>query len=157
VQDGWPYAGAHGNALILASSPVTTMCTECGAVLRPVLEEFASGPALVARYNKATGRQIARGEEVMAAVDTGDLAATEVVRTSGEALGVSIGWLVNVLDPQAVIVGGGLGSAGGLYWDSMVASTRAHIWADTSRDLPIIPAALGPDAGMIGAAAGVRC
>jgi glucokinase len=78
-----------------------------------------------------------------------------VVGSAGAALGVSIGWLVNVLDPEAVIVGGGLGSAGGLYWDSMVASTRAHIWADTSRDLPIVPAALGPDAGMIGAAAAI--
>ena len=52
VQDGVPYAGAQGNALILASSPLTTTCTTCGALLRPVLEDFASGPALVTRYNQ---------------------------------------------------------------------------------------------------------
>jgi glucokinase len=59
---------------------------------------------------------------------------------------------VNVLDPEAVIVGGGLGSAGGRYWDSMLGAIREHIWADASRDLPVLAATLGPDAGMIGAA-----
>jgi glucokinase len=153
VQDGEPYAGARGNALILASSPLTTTCTNCGAVLQPVLEEFASGPALVSRYNAATGAHLLRGEEVLAAVTTGDRAAMTVVQSAGEALGVSVAWLVNVLDPEAVVVGGGLGSAQGLYWDSFVASARAHIWSDTNRDLPILQAVLGPDAGIVGAAA----
>jgi glucokinase len=147
VQGGRPYAGARGNALILASSPLTTTCTACGATLRPVLEEFASGPALATRYSAV------RAEDVLAAAAAGDHAAIQVVESAGVALGVSVGWLVNVLDPEAIIVGGGLGLAGGRYWDSFVAATREHIWADTSRDLPILMAALGPDAGLIGAAA----
>jgi len=60
--------------------------------------------------------------------------------------------MVNVLDPEAVVVGGGLGSAGGLYWEEFVASTRRHIWSDTRRDLPVITAAYGSDAGFVGAA-----
>lgn len=155
VQEGRPYAGARGNALLLASGRFTTTCTNCGTVLQPVLEEFAGGPALVNRYNAATGQQLTRGEEVMAAVAAGDATAIEIVRSAGEALGVSVGWLVNVLDPEAVIVGGGLGSADGLYWDTFIAATRSHIWSDTNRDLPIHHAALGPDAGVIGAAASV--
>ncbi|MEP7187920.1 MAG: ROK family protein [Roseiflexaceae bacterium] len=152
VQDGLPYAGARGNALVLASSPLTTACTTCGAVLRPVLEEFASGPALVARYNQAIGGHATRAEDVIAAAEQGNSAAMDIVLTAGAALGVSVGWLVNVLDPAAVIVGGGLGLAGGLYWESFVAATREHIWAAGSRDLPILMAELGPDAGLIGAA-----
>lgn len=151
VQNGRPYAGARGNALILATGPLTTHCAVCGAVTEQVLEEFASGPALAARYQRgSTG-----GEAVLAAAAAGDTTATEVVRTAGEALGNSAGWLVNVLDPAAIIVGGGLGLAGGLYWDSFVTATRAHIWADASRELPIVPAALGAEAGLIGAAAKV--
>ena len=153
VQDGLPYAGAHGNALVLASSPLTTACTTCGTLLRPVLEEFASGPALVSRYNQAIGGRATRAEDVIAAADQGNSAAIDIVFTAGAALGVSVGWLVNVLDPAAVIVGGGLGLAGGLYWESFVAATREHIWAAGSRDLPILMAELGPDAGLIGAAA----
>jgi glucokinase len=152
VQDGLPYAGARGNALVLASSALTTVCTTCGTVLRPVLEEFASGPALVSRYNQAIGGHAARAEDVIAAADAGNTAAIEIVRTAGAALGVGVGWLINVLDPEAVIVGGGLGLAGGLYWESFVAATREHTWAAGSRDLPILMAELGPDAGLVGAA-----
>jgi glucokinase len=152
VLDGRPFSGARGNALTFASSPMTVICPTCGATSQPVLENFASGPALVDRYNQLSGSQCAAGEQVMAAAAGGDPQAIEVVKTAGEALGVGVGWLVNVLDPQAVIVGGGLGLAGGIYWDRFVASTRNHIYADNSRDLPILQAALDVDAGLIGAA-----
>jgi glucokinase len=155
VQEGRPFPGARGNALIFSSSPLTTTCTSCGAVSRPILEEFASGPALVRRYNQHCTAQIQSGEGVLLAVKSGDPVATDVVRTAGEALGVSVAFLVNVLDPQAVIVGGGLGLAGGLYWSSFTRSAREHIWAEADRDLPILPAALGTEAGLIGAAARV--
>ncbi len=152
VVEGRPFAGARGNALVLATMPLSTVCTTCGAALHPVLEEFASGPALVARYNQASGRQVERGEAVLAAVAAGDPLAAEIVATAGDALGSSVGFLVNVLDPEAVIVGGGLGMAGGLYWERFVASVRQHIYADTTRALPILPARLGVDAGLVGAA-----
>lgn len=152
VQEGKPFAGARGNAITLASMPLTTTCTNCGAVLNPILEEFASGPAIVARYNQQTGAIVQRAEEVMAAMQTGDAIATEIIQSSGDALGNSVGFLVNILDPEAIIVGGGLGLAGGLYWARFVAATRAHIYADDARPLPILPAALGVDAGVIGAA-----
>ncbi len=153
VQDGRPFPGSRGNALILSSSPLTTTCTACGAVLRPVLEEFASGPALVQRYNQAASSKLCRGEEVLGAAESGEPVATRIVQSAGEALGVNVAFLVNVLDPQAVIVGGGLGLAGGLYWGSFVESTRDNIWAEGARDLPILRAMLGTDAGLIGAAA----
>src|SRR5215510_10622523 len=82
-----------------------------------------------------------------------DPVALDVVRTAGESLGVSPAFLASTLDPEAVIVGGGLGLAGGPYWESFLSSTREHIWAENSRDLPILKAALGADAGLIGAAA----
>jgi glucokinase len=157
VLDGRPYAGARGQALVLASSPLVVPCPACGNTRWPALEEFASGPALVARYNARGGHTVARAEAVVAAAVAGDAAAGQVIQSAGQALGVSLGWLVNVLDPEVLIVGGGLGSAGGRYWDSVVESTRAHIWSAASRDLPIRPARLGPEAAVVGAAlAGAR-
>ena len=155
VQDGQPYAGARGNALLLASAPLTATCPACGVTSQSVLEEFAAGPALVARYNKAAEQTLTTGEALFTAVAAGDSVAQQVVTSAGEALGVSVGFLINILDPEAIIVGGGLGLAGGLYWETFVQSTRAHIYAASTRDLPIIPAALGVDAGLIGAAATV--
>jgi glucokinase len=153
VLDGLPYTGARGSSGTLASSPLTNRCTECGVVLEPVLEQIASGPALVTQYNKLVAKKITQGEEVLAAAAAGDRHAIHVVQTAGEALGTTVGLMVSMLDPEAIVVGGGLGTAGGLYWENFIASTRQHIWSDTHRDLPIVTAACGSDAGFVGAAA----
>jgi glucokinase len=153
VLDGVPYEGSHGATGTLASSPLTYRCAECGALLRPVLEQIASGPALATRYNELAVSKVEQGEEVMAAASAGDRHAIRVVETGGEALGATIGLMVNMLDPEAIIVGGGLGIASGLYWEGFIASTRRHIWSDLHRDLPILTAAYGSDAGFVGAAA----
>jgi len=152
VVDGRPYKGARGNALILASSPTSVVCPTCQSWARPVLEEFASGPALVKRYNQGRSEPVANAEAVSVAAAQGEADAVRVVRDGAEALGSALGFLVNVLDPEAVVIGGGLGLAGGLYWEALVDSARRHIWAETTRPLPIIPAQLGHDAGLIGAA-----
>jgi glucokinase len=72
--------------------------------------------------------------------------------SAADHLGALLGLLVNMLDPQAILLGGGLGLAPGLYRDRLAAAARAHVWADACRGLPILPAALGADAGLIGAA-----
>lgn len=153
VLEGVPYAGAHGHAIIAASGPLSLECENCGSMQSQVLEEFAAGIAMVTRYNQQTGSRFTTGQEVTQAAVNGDRTAEKIIRSSGEALGNTVGFLVNALDPEAVIVGGGLGLAGGLYWDTFVDSTRRHIWSDVSKDLPIRKAELGVHAGLIGAAA----
>lgn len=153
VQDKEPLKGARGNAILLGSGPFSARCPHCGEVTTQVLEEFASGPAMVARYNTQKGAELTSGHQLMAAVASGDALAGDIVRSAGEALGNSVAFMVNLLDPEAVIVGGGLGLAGGPYWDHFVEATRRHIYANDTRNLPILPAALGVDAGLIGVAA----
>lgn len=157
MQDGRPFKGAKGNAITLSSSPLSTVCTHCGAKLRPVLEEFASGPAIAKRFAHARrtqdGEMTESCEAVFRAASNGDKDATEILTSAGEALGVSVAFLVNVLDPEMVVVGGGLGMAGGLYWEAFQRSCREHIFSDDTRGLPIVSAKLGTDAGLVGAAA----
>ncbi len=159
VQDGQPLKGAKGNAITLSSSPLSTVCTHCGAKLRPVLEEFAAGPAIARRFAQAVkarngeSAETCTAEEVFNAASNGDDAAKEILTSAGEALGVSVAFLVNVLDPEMIVMGGGLGMAGGLYWDAFQRSCREHIFADNSRGLLIVCAKLGIDAGLVGAAA----
>jgi glucokinase len=151
--DGVAYSGATGNAITSASSPLSTVCTQCGARLEPVLDHIAGGLALPRLYNARSQQTVESARQVLALAGAGDAVAVDVVRTGAETLGVTAGFLVNVLDPELLVVGGGLGLAGGLYWETFIASTRAHIWSDVNRGLPIVPAALGVDAGLIGAAA----
>jgi glucokinase len=153
MQDGKPLKGANGNAITLSSSPLSTVCTHCGAKLKPVLEEFASGPAIAKRFAQVRKSAVSTAEEVFRAASDGDPDAVEILVSAGQALGVSAAFLVNVLDPEIMVVGGGLGMAGGLYWDAFLKSCREHIFADNSRNLPIVTAKLGTDAGVVGAAA----
>ncbi len=151
VRDGEPYAGSRGNALIFASSPLTTTCSQCGFVSRVILEEYAAGPGLIRRYNEAGGNAI-HGENVLGAAANGDVAALQVINSAAKLLGTQVAFLINALDPQAVIVGGGLGVAPGLYWETLLSSTREHVWAPETRSLPVMQSHLGLDAGLVGAA-----
>jgi glucokinase len=93
------------------------------------------------------------GSDVLKAAAAGDNSAIQVVSSAGEALGAMVGLLINVLDPEAVVVGGGVGLSEGLYWDSFVISARRHIWSETRRNVRIAHAQTGQNAGVIGAAA----
>ena len=150
--DGKPFLGAHGATGTMASSPMTLSCENCGLLTRFSLEEIASGPALVARFNERRRGPVKSGEDVLAAAAAGDAEALEIIRSAGQALGPTLGLLVNVMDPQAVIIGGGLGLSEGSYWENLVASTRRHIWSEPLKGLPILRAKTGQRAGVIGAA-----
>ena len=82
----------------------------------------------------------------------GEPAAVQIVTTAGAALGAAIGQLVNMLDPEAVVIGGGLGLAEGLYRSALEESLRRQIWSELHRDVPLLSAEMGNDAGFIGAA-----
>ena len=152
VLGGRPHAGARGNAIVLASAALSTTCPHCGEESAQSLEEIASGPALVRGYEDRTGRRVDGALEVTDAAIGGDPDAREVLRQGGRALGVAVAFLVNVLDPVAVVVGGGLGLAVGPYRDAFVPALREHVWAPATRDLDVRPALLGPDAQVVGAA-----
>jgi len=152
VLDGVPHTGARGAAGTIASAPQTFRCTRCGAASKAVLEDFASGPALAAAWRERTGSNAAGAEEVILAAVEGNPVALEIVKSAAEVLGSTVALLVNVLDPEAVIAGGGLGSAPGPYYEAFVRSLREHVWSDLNRDLPILRAGHGALAGVVGAA-----
>jgi glucokinase len=125
VIDGRPHSGAHGNALILGAPPV---------------ESTSSGAALAAIAGLPTA------QEVFARADLGSMVAE-----AAERLGSAMAWLVNALDPELIVMGGGLGLRRE-YREAAVEAMRPRIEAPASRDVAVVPAALGADAGAIGAA-----
>lgn len=152
MQNGRAYLGAHGFTGTMASSPLTHHCENCGHIDGRTLEGIAAGPALLARFNAVHG-SASTSEEVVRAAASGHPIAAQVIRSASEALGAQIGMLVNVLDPDAVILGGGIGVSEGFYQTQLTAAIRRHIWSQRHRDLPVVRAKTGADAGWIGAAA----
>jgi glucokinase len=152
VRNGVPEPGARGFAQLIGSAPVTIPShDDGGAPTTLTLEDVASGPALVRRYSARAPGTAEAAEDVLVLADDGNELAATVVTDAATMLGSFMGLLINVLDPEAVVVGGGLGSAGGRFWETVVAATRTHIWTDQVRTLPIVRAHLGPDAALIGA------
>jgi glucokinase len=150
--DGAPFLGSRGATGTMASSPLSIPCESCGEVSHRTLEEIASGAGLVQRMNRSKPGAAVKAEDVLAAAAT-DAQAVQIVESAGRAVASIIGLLVGVLDPEAVIIGGGLGLSEGLYWQSIISSVRQHIWSEVQREVPILRAATGTNAGMIGAAA----
>jgi glucokinase len=73
------------------------------------------------------------------------------VAAAAAALGAGLAWLVNALDPGIVVIGGGLGLVD-RYRELAVDAMRPMIFAHNTRELRVVPAQLGADAGLIGAA-----
>lgn len=130
------------------------------------VEAYVSGSAIA----RAAALAVARGEAgarecdapgVVAAAGAGEPWAVGLLEEIGHDLGVAIASIAAVLDPALVIVGGGAGHAAAPWLlPAARASLRAHRLGATVRpDLPVVPAALGDDAGLIGAAlaAADRC
>ncbi|HEX9034521.1 MAG TPA: ROK family protein [Streptosporangiaceae bacterium] len=127
---------------------------ECGG--RGCLEAIARGPALAAW---AQGEGWRAGQPGMTAKDlAGDAAqghavARAALRRAGRALGIAIASATNLCDLEVVAVGGGLSQAGALLFEPLQESLAAHARLDFAREVRVVPAALGQNAGLVGAAA----
>lgn len=155
VRSGEPYAGSHGSALVAASGTFAAVCPHCGRDIELVPEGIASGLGIASRYEAVSGRSVEGAEDVVRAAGSGDDVAQRIVDEGGAMLGTIGAWLVNVLDPVAIVLGGGLGLARGPYRDRFLESLRAHVWPATGADLPVVEAELGADAAIVGAAMAV--
>jgi glucokinase len=151
VIDGKPWTGARGCAGTFASAPGLFPTKEGPLSAAPPLEEFCGGPAIARRYNAQTGATLST-PEILGLAERGDSAAVRVVESAALALGAAMAQLVNTLDPEKVVLGGGLGLTEGFFRSALEKSFRSHLWAKLHADIKIESASLGPDAGLIGAA-----
>jgi glucokinase len=116
---------------------------------RAVTEEPGSAIARLAGGDPSR----ATGELVTEAARGGDEVAVAILAGVARRLGEGVAGLVNVLDPDIVLIGGGVGEAGDLLLGPLREAYRATVeGADVRPEVPIAPAQLGNDAGAIGAA-----
>lgn len=116
------------------------------------LEAIAAGPAIERQY-AALGAGEASGREIMARA-THDDDARAVVRKAAVALGKAIAGVVTTLDPDAVVVGGGVAEAGPVWWQPLRETIRSEV-VSVLREVPVLKAHLGNSAALVGAAAHV--
>ncbi len=137
-------AGEIGHMTILPGGPVGGDGTDGS------LEAIAAGRSIARDGTYVFGRSVST-EEVFALAKDGDEKALRIVDNAARFTGIGLANLVKIFDPEGFVIGGGMSQVGPFYLDRIVAATRAYLpgWPMP----PLLPARLGTDAGVIGAAA----
>lgn len=167
IVDGEIYRGAHGFAGEIGHVTVDRDGPRCACGELGHWEAIASGSALgrMARELVASGRGQAvldaaggdpgavSGEDVAAAARAGDPDALELVSRYADNVALGLANLAHVLDPELIVVAGGLVRMGDLLFGPLARAFRSRLeGADHRPPVPIVPAELGERAGAVGAA-----
>ncbi|NPV66006.1 MAG: ROK family protein [Anaerolineae bacterium] len=164
VLEGKLYHGVSGGAADLGHLIVETDGPLCGCGKRGCVEALASGPAIArqAREQLAAGRPSIladRPPETLTAVDVveaaqrGDALAREIITLAGQRLGMVLAWCVDVVNPERIIIGGGVAAAGDLLFEPVRQTVAVRALPSNVEAVRIVPAGLGANSGEIGAAA----
>ncbi len=147
IHVGGGLAGEMGHSIV-ADSPACA----CGG--RGCLEAVASAGAIARRYNALAGASVPGAKEVLARAAAGDPDAVAVWESALDALALDLSHTVALLAPEAIVLGGGLANAG----DALFQPLRERLDALlTFQKRPVLlPAGIGENAGVIGAALKAR-
>ncbi|WP_328351472.1 ROK family protein [Mycobacterium sp. NBC_00419] len=155
VLDGVPYAGRTGNAGHVGHVIVDTDGPACSCGARGCVEAIASGPHL-AKWAREQGWTGADAKELADAAAAGNDIALRAFRRGATAIAAMIASVGATCDLDLVVIGGGVAKAGAVLFDPLTAALRNYARLDFIAGLRVVPAALGGEAGLVGAAALLR-
>jgi len=165
VHKGRLYVGANSSAGELGHVTVRPDGPLCGCGNRGCLQQLASGPAIAdaarRRLRETPASLIAEmvsdhperitAQTVFAAAEGGDATAQELLAQAGSYLGLAIGNLVNLFNPQMVVLGGPVGSSSDLLLHAVQAEVRRRAMTYPLSAAAIRRSELGAEASAIGA------
>jgi len=166
VLDGNLYIGKDGGAGELGHIIVEPGGIKCGCGNRGCLESYASGPAIVAQalralvqQNDTLIRDMVDGDLnrvtpkiIVDAALAGDEIAQDIIRKSGFYIGIALSSACVVVNPEMIVIGGGVAQAGRLLFDSILNGLKENLHMVPVSTIQFTDAELGMDAGVIGTA-----
>jgi glucokinase len=155
VLDGAPYDGRSGNAGHVGHVVVDLDGALCSCGGRGCVETVAAGPRMAqwARDNGWDAPAEADAKELADAAYAGHPVALRAFYRAGTAVSAMIASVAAVCDLDLVVIGGGVAKAGKLLFDPLSHGLDTYARLDFLRELRVLPAELGGDAGLVGAAA----
>lgn len=150
VLDGMPYDGRTGNAGHVGHTVIELDGQRCPCGGRGCVETVASGPSMT-RWARAHGWAGTDARELAADVQRDDPIAVEAFRRGATAVAAMIASTGAVCDLDLVVIGGGVAKAGPVLFDPLRAALADYAGLTFLRDLRVVSAELGSDAGLIGA------
>lgn len=161
IIDGVPLRGPDGTAGEIGHICVEPLGPPCGCGSNGCVEQFSSASAIVRMAREL--RSGYPGSPVndldnLSAVDVfrhgmdGDALSVEVFRRAGMYLGIALAGLINVLNPEVIVIGGGAAEGWPLFIDAVRAEIGKRAFREPAERARIVRASLGSDAGIVGAA-----
>lgn len=150
VSEGRVLRGAWGGAGEIAHAGLRSRGPACECGVPGCLEPLSGGEGLARRALEA-GLAVAEARDVFVAAEAGDATATRLVSEMADALGQQIAIVVQVVNPEIVVIGGGVARAGEAWLELVRAAVRRYAQPSHTRPLRIEPATLGNRAGVTGA------
>lgn len=145
VLDGKLFVGHQGAAGELGLITIDPNGAPCNSGNRGSLEQHVSVQAI----RRRTGKE---PSELGQLAQAGDPAALEFWRSYGRDLGVGLASLIYVLTPEAIVIGGGVSASAKFFFPSALAEIEQRVLPSSRDGLKLIPAELGNQAGIVGAA-----
>ncbi|MFM7854786.1 MAG: ROK family protein, partial [Flammeovirgaceae bacterium] len=145
VLNGLQGIGGEWGHNFLDASGGPCYCGKSGCV-----EKVLAGPALEKYYASISGQQ-KRLKEVYDLFKAGDANAKQTMERMNHFFGLAISVIVNIIDPDVIVIGGGVGNIDEIYTDG-VASAKKFAFNNGVLDTPIVKPTLGDSAGVFGAA-----
>ncbi len=153
VLGGELWRGADGMAGEVGHITVEPGGRTCRCGNAGCLETYASATGIVDSYRELSGTDEAvTAEEVHGRAHEGDANARQAYRAAGRSLGLAFAALVNLLNPECIVIGGGVLPAWDLFMPTAEHEMRRRAFAAPASRVRIAPAALGDLAGVTGAA-----
>ncbi len=167
IFDGRLYSGATGGAAEVGHMTILPRGPHCGCGRRGCLEALASGTAIAREGRELVARgivtrlaELAGGDPanvearlVAQAAMEGDVEAQEIIDEAMMYLGLGMANLVNLLNPEVLVIGGGLTNMGETLFEPVRRTVRERAFRTAAEAVRIVPAELGDNAGVLGAAA----
>ena len=156
-------AGEIGHVVIDIGGPPCT-CGKNGCVMayasgigisRMAYEKINAGADTLLRNMAPSGGKRIGGEQIAEAARQGDAVAAEILRTAGYYAGVGMSMVIQILNPELIVLGGGLTRIGPVLLDHATTAMREHTQPELWDSVRLVPWQLGDDLGIIGAAAKV--
>jgi glucokinase len=166
IVDGKLYGGADGCAGEIGHMIVQLDGPRCSCGRHGCLESLASGTAIarMARERLGDGEKSllhdmagvgaaeVNGETVFKAAKRGDKLSCDIISAAGRYLGVGLGNLVNIFNPEMIVVGGGVSEMGEMILGPARRSMREYAFGLPARTVRVVRAKLRADSGLLGAA-----
>jgi len=150
VVDGHVLSGPHGICGEWGHNPLCGEEAPCYCGRKGCLEMVCAGPSLERFYSSRSGRGL-KLPEIVSLAASGDPDAMATLQRLREKFAEALGAVINILDPDAIVIGGGVGNLDLLYAPETRAAVQRHLFNDRF-ETPLLRPALGDSAGVFGAA-----